>query len=55
MARAFYFLMQPDQVLSEETIFQDVSETIYNALRLIQGDDKEPVNIMSKSLEEFIF
>ena len=54
MARAFNFLMQPNQELSEEHIFQDVSNTIYNAMRLIEGNAKSPNRITARALQEFI-
>ena len=42
MARVFGYLMQEDAVVEDEAIFEDVSNTIYNALRDIRAIDNQP-------------
>ena len=42
MARVFGYLMQEDAVVEDEAIFEDVSNTICNALRDIRAIDNQP-------------
>lgn len=50
MARVFAYLMQPDVVITDHAIFQDVSETIRKALREVHMSHKEPVKISENAL-----
>lgn len=50
MARVFAYLMQPDVVITDQAIFQDVSETIHKALREVHISHKEPVKISENAL-----
>lgn len=50
MARVFAYLMQPDVVITDQAIFQDVSETIRKALREVHISHKEPVKISENAL-----
>ena len=50
MARAFAYLMQPDVEVTDEAIFNDVSETIKNSLEKIRKVDMINKNLANKGL-----
>ena len=49
MARVFGYLMQEDAVVEDEAIFEDVSNTIFNALRDVHTIDNQPNLITFKA------
>ena len=51
MARVFAYLMQPDVRLTDDTIFGDVSETIYAAIMDIFVKNKKLTGISTRALE----
>jgi len=51
MARVFAYLMQNDVEVSDEAIFADTAETIYNALKATHEQNHAKTGITSKSLE----
>lgn len=51
MARVFAYLMQPDVELTDEAIFQDVSNTIRAALMEVQTHEPSGRHIAGKALE----
>ncbi len=51
MARVFAYLMQPDVVMTDESIFQDISQTIRKALQEVQQSKSDGTNISSTALE----
>lgn len=50
MARVFAYLMQADVEMSDHAIFQDVSDTIGNALEEVHNTHKEPIFIAEHTL-----
>ena len=51
MARVFAYLMQPDSELTDESIFEDVSTTIRNAILEVHQVHESPTSITYKALE----
>jgi hypothetical protein len=51
MARVFAYLMQPDSELTDESIFEDVSTTIRNAILEVYQVHKSPTSFTYKALE----
>ncbi len=51
MARVFAYLMQPDIELTDEAIFQDVSEVIFKALKEVSPEAPSGTLIASKALD----
>ena len=51
MARTFAYLMQNDSEITSEAIFQDVSDTIYRALKSIYEQDSSAVSLSERALE----
>lgn len=51
MARVFAYLMQPNAEMTDEAIFQDVSETIRKALAAVQDFSPNLTSISSTALE----
>jgi glutamate dehydrogenase/leucine dehydrogenase len=51
MARVFAYLMQPDSELTDESIFQDVSNTIRNAILKVYQVHESPTSFTYKALE----
>lgn len=51
MARVFAYLMQPEVELTDEAIFQDVSNTIRAALMEVQAVEPSGRHIAGKALE----
>jgi len=51
MARVFAYLMQPDSELTDESIFEDVSTTIRNAILEVHQVHKSPTSFTYKALE----
>ncbi|MEP0368353.1 MAG: Glu/Leu/Phe/Val dehydrogenase dimerization domain-containing protein [Cyclobacteriaceae bacterium] len=51
MARVFAFLMNGVATITDEAIFEDTSNTIFNALKRIKGSYPGDKNITSKALE----
>lgn len=51
MARVFAYLMQNNIEVSDEAIFADTSETIYNALKATHEQNHDKTGITSKALE----
>ena len=49
MARVFGYLMEENAELTDLAIFQDVSQTILEALKDIKAVENERVNITSKA------
>lgn len=50
MARVFAYLMQPDVEMTDEAIFQDVSDTIGRALRDLHAAQREPRRLSTMAL-----
>ncbi|MBL7829636.1 MAG: Glu/Leu/Phe/Val dehydrogenase [Saprospiraceae bacterium] len=50
MARVFAYLMQPEVVMSDQAIFEDVSDIIRKAIEEVYQNFKEPVKISENSL-----
>ena len=50
MARVFAYLMQPDAVMTDAGIFEDVSDTIENALQNLYNDSSDPYNLSTRAL-----
>lgn len=51
MARVFAYLMQPDSELTDESIFEDVSTTIRNAILEVYQVHESPTSFTYKALE----
>jgi len=51
MARVFAYLMQPNVSVTEEAIFEDVSNTIYNGILEIKQKSSEIIHIQKTALE----
>lgn len=51
MARVFAYLMQPDSELTDESIFEDVSNTIRNAILEVYQVHESPTSFTYKALE----
>lgn len=51
MARVFAYLMQPDAPVTDEAIFNDVSDTIRRALEQVRSFNPKPTNISTAALE----
>jgi glutamate dehydrogenase/leucine dehydrogenase len=51
MARVFAYFMQQGVEMTDEAIFQDVSQTVRRALEKVQAVDPKPRNIASRALE----
>jgi len=50
MARVFAYLMQPDVEMTDAAIFQDVSNTIGDALKRLHAESALPTNLSSRAL-----
>ncbi len=50
MARVFAYLMQPEVLMSDQAIFEDVSDTIRKAIEEVYSTHKDPVFISENSL-----
>nr|MCU0346454.1 amino acid dehydrogenase [Saprospiraceae bacterium] len=51
MARVFAYLMQPDAPVTDEAIFDDVSDTIRRALERVRSFNPMPTNVSTAALE----
>lgn len=51
MARVFAYLMQPEVEMTDEAIFQDVSQTVRRALESLKAMNPSPAGIASRGLE----
>ena len=51
MARVFAFLMQDDIEMTDEAIFEDTSNVIFNALKELKGKSKDLTGISSRAME----
>ena len=51
MARVFAFLMQDDIEMTDEAIFEDTSNVIFNALKELKGKSSDLTGISSRAME----
>jgi glutamate dehydrogenase/leucine dehydrogenase len=51
MARVFAFLMQDDIEMTDEAIFEDTSNVIFNALKELKGKSNDLTGISSRAME----
>ncbi len=51
MARVFAYLMQPGINVTDESMFQDVSDTIYNALKEVSEKSEDETGLSTTALE----
>jgi len=51
MARVFAYLMQPEVKVTDEAIFNDVSDTIRNAIQDIKDIDESNLNLSGRALQ----
>lgn len=54
MARVFAYLMRETAALTDEAIFEDVSETIKTALANMAAEHPEPTGIAAKALQQIL-
>ncbi len=52
MARVFAYLMQKDADITDEAIFQDVSDTIRKAIQSLYDESPNPLKISKRALEK---